>query len=175
LSFGSVTVGTATSELLSLKNTGTANLNISAVSVSGSGYGVSGGSQITLMPAQEVTVSVNFDPTSPGYAAGILSVVSDATNTVVQVPVSGTGVTAQVGTHSVTLSWTPSTSQVMGYYIYRSPISGGPYAKLNAAVDPNPSYTDAGLFSGSYFYVVTSVDQNDVESGYSNEVAVVIP
>jgi hypothetical protein len=175
LSFGSVDVGTATSALLSLTNNGAAQLVVSAVSVSGSGYSVSGGSELTLMPRQSANVFVNFGPTSAGYAGGTLSVVSDAANSVVQVNVSGTGVTAQVGSHSVTLSWTPSTSQVTGYNIYRGIVTGGPYAKVSTAIDPDASYMDAGLASGSYFYVVTSVDQNGVESGYSNEVAVVIP
>ncbi len=175
LSFGNVPVGSATSTLLSLTNSGAAILNISSVSVSGNGYSVSGGSGVALMPAQSVTVSVNFGPAAAGYAAGILSVSSNAQNSAVQVAISGTGITAQVGAHSVTLSWTPSTSQVNGYYIYRSSISGGPYAKLDAALDPASSYTDANLTSGIYFYVVTSVDPNGVESGYSNEVAVTIP
>jgi hypothetical protein len=175
LSFGNVPVGSATSTLLSLTNSGAAILNISSVSVSGNGYSVSGGSIVALMPAQSVTVSVNFGPTVAGYAAGTLSVSSNAQNSAVQVAVSGTGITAQVEAHSVTLSWTPSTSQVGGYYIYRSPVSGGPYAKLNTTPDPASSYTDAGLTSGTYFYVVTSIDQNGMESGYSNEVAVIIP
>jgi hypothetical protein len=175
LSFGNVQVGAGTAQLLSLTNSGGSNLRISQVSVSGEGYSVSGGSSITLVPAQSVTVSVNFVPAAAGAAAGLLSVVSDAANPVVQVGVSGTGITAQVGTHSVTLSWTASSSQVTGYNIYRSPVSGGPYAKVNSAVDPNATYMDMQLASGNYFYVVTSVDQNGVESGYSNEVAVVIP
>ncbi len=174
LSFGSVEVGAATSQLLSLTNQGGANLHIAAVSAFGNGYSVSGGSGVTLVPNQSVTVSVNFGPTAAGYAAGLLSVASDATNPAVQVSMSGTGITAQVGSHSVTLSWTASTSQVTGYNIYRSTVSGGPYAKVNTAVDPNATYTDSGLASGDYFYVVTSVE-NGVESGYSNEVAVVIP
>ncbi len=175
LSFGNVTVGSATSTLLSLTNTGAAILNISGVSVSGDGYSVSGGSSVALMPAQSVTVSVNFGPTVAGYAPGILSVSSNAQNSAVQVAISGTGIAAQVGAHSVTLSWTPSTSQVSGYYIYRSSVSGGPYVKLNTAPNPASSYTDAGLTSGTYFYVVTSVDQSGMESGYSNEVTVTIP
>jgi len=175
LSFGNVPVGSATSTLLSLTNSGVAILNISGVSVSGDGYSVSGGSNVALMPAQSVTVSVNFGPTVAGYAAGTLSVSSNAQNSVVQVAISGTGITAQATGHSVTLSWTPSTSQVNGYYVYRGTVSGGPYNKLNTTLDPASSYTDAGLTSGSYFYVVTSVDQNGVESGYSNEVAVIIP
>jgi hypothetical protein len=175
VSFGNVSVGSATSTLLSLTNSGAAILNISSVSVSGNGYSVSGGSSVALMPAQSVTVSVNFVPAVTGYAAGTLSVSSNAQNSAVQVAISGTGITAQVGAHSVTLSWTPSASQVSGYYVYRSSISGGPYAKLNATLDPASSYTDAGLVSANYFYVVTSVDPNGVESGYSNEVAVTIP
>lgn len=174
LSFGSVEVGAATSQLLSLTNQGSANLHISAVSASGNGYSVSGGSGVTLVPNQSVTVSVNFGPTVAGYAAGSLSVASDATNPAVQVSMSGTGITAQVGSHSVTLSWTASTSQVTGYNIYRSTVSGGPYAKVNTAIDLSATYTDSGLASGDYFYVVTSVE-NGMESGYSNEVAVVIP
>jgi hypothetical protein len=175
VSFGNVSVGSATSTLLSLTNSGAAILNISSVSVSGNGYSVSGGSSVALMPAQSVTVSVNFGPTVAGYAAGTLSVSSNAQNSAVQVAISGTGIAAQVGAHSVTLSWTPSTSQVNGYYIYRSTVSGGPYSKLNTTLDPESSYADSGLASGNYFYVVTSVDPNGVESGYSNEVAVTIP
>ena len=171
-----MSVGSATAQLLSLTNSGTANLNISAVSVSGNGYGVSGGSNVTLQPGASVTVSVNFGPTSVGYAGGALNISSnDAANPVVTVAISGTGIAAQAVGHSVILSWTPSTSQVSGYYVYRGVVSGGPYTKLNVSPDPNPSYTDAGLASGTYFYVVTSVDQNGTESGYSNEVAATLP
>jgi len=177
LSFGNVPVGTATSELVSLTNSGAAYVHIATVNISGTGYSVSGGSNITLSPNQSVNVAVNFGPSSAGYASGTLSVSSDATNSVLQVGVSGMGVTAtaQVGSHEVTLSWTPSASQVAGYNVYRSLISGGPYIRINSALDPNATYTDTNLPSGNYFYVATSVDSSGDESGYSNEVAVVIP
>jgi hypothetical protein len=176
LSFGNVTVGTATSQLLSVTNTGTDNLKISAVQVSGQGYSASGGSNVTLTPNQSVTISVNFGPSTSGYAGGTLAITSNASNPVVQVGVSGTGITAQQsGTHGVTLSWTPSTSNVIGYFVYRSSVSGGPYTKLNAAVDSQPTFVDSGLASGTYYYVVTSVDPSGTESGFSNEVQVVVP
>ena len=76
--------------------------------------------------------------------------------------------------HAVALSWTPSSSNIVGYFIDRSNVMGGPYTRLNATADSDPTYTDTGLTSGSYFYVVTSVDSNDVESVYSNEVQAVI-
>jgi fibronectin type 3 domain-containing protein len=64
---------------------------------------------------------------------------------------------------------------VSGYNIYRGTVTGGPYAKLNASVDASPAYTDVGLASGTYYYVVTSVSSSGAESGYSNEVQVVVP
>jgi hypothetical protein len=175
LSFGNVTVGAATSQLISLTNTGGSNLNVATVSMLGQGYSVSGGSNVTLAPNQSVTISVNFGPSTSGYVGGTLSVVSNASDPMVQVGVSGTGVAAQQLAHSVALSWTPDSSDVIGYFVYRGTVSGGPYTKLNATADTQASFTDPGLTSGVYYYVVTSVDSNNVESGYSNEVQVVIP
>jgi fibronectin type 3 domain-containing protein len=59
--------------------------------------------------------------------------------------------------------------------VYRGTVSGGPYTKVNAAVDSQPTFMDSGLASGTYYYVVTSVDSSGTESGFSNEVQVVIP
>jgi hypothetical protein len=174
LSFGSVTVGTATSQLITLTNTGDANLKISSVSVSGQGYSVSGGSNVTLAPSHAVTISVNFGPATSGLADGTLAIKSNASNPLLALSVSGVGVTSQVSSHTVNLSWTPASS-VVGYFIYRSTVSGGPYTKLNAVADLQAAFVDSGLASGTYFYVVTSVNAGGVESGYSNEVEAVVP
>jgi hypothetical protein len=173
LSFGSVAIGNSTAQLISLTNTGTADLSIAKVSASGTGFSTSAGSNIILTPHQSLTVSVNFVPAAPGDVAGSLVVASDARDPMVQIPLSGKGMTGSP--HSVAISWVPSTSDVIGYYVYRSSVSGGPYTKLSSAVDPSPSFTDTSLFSGSYFYVVTSVSPSDVESGFSNEVEVIVP
>jgi len=174
VNFGSITIGSSTSQLISLTNTGNENLKISAVSVSGTGYTVSGGSNVTLTPSQSVTVSVNFEPSAAGVASGRLTVASNASNSNVQVAVSGTGVTTNAAVHSVDLSWTPAASAV-GYSVYRSQLSGGPFAKLNTAADTKDTYTDSGLSSGTYYYVVTSIGNNSIESVYSNEAQVVVP
>ena len=172
LNFGNVTVGNSTAQLISLTNTGTANLLISKVSTSGSSFSTSAGSNVVLTPNQSLTVSVNFIPAAPGNVAGSLVVSSNAKDYLLQVPLTGTG-TAEL--HSVALSWSPSASNVIGYFVYRSSISGGPYTRLNSSVDPLSSFTDTNLASGSYFYVVTSVSPDNVESGFSNEVAVIVP
>jgi len=82
-----------------------------------------------------------------------------------------------VNSHSVSLNWTASTStNVAGYYVYRSIVSGGPYAKLNLSLVTGTGYSDGNVSPGqTYFYVTTAVDSSNDESVYSNEAQAVIP
>src|SRR2546422_508024 len=78
--------------------------------------------------------------------------------------------------HIVDLSWTASTSIVAGYNIYRGTVSGGPYTRINASLEPATLYTDSAVQAGqTYYYVTTAVDASGVESGYSNVVQAVVP
>lgn len=182
LSFGSVTVGTPSSHTVILTNTGNADLKISSVTASGTGFTASGGSGVTLTPNQQTTVTVTFAPKAAGAATGGLAIASNATNSA-SVQLTGAGVTASSSSSSssssakssVSLNWDASSS-VIGYNVYRGTISGGPYAKLNSSIDGGPSYTDSNVSSGdTYYYVVTSVDSSNSESAYSNQVSVTIP
>ncbi|HXJ17541.1 MAG TPA: choice-of-anchor D domain-containing protein [Candidatus Polarisedimenticolia bacterium] len=175
INFGNVTVGTSTAQLITLTDTGSANVTISSVSATGSGFSASGASNVILTPNQSVTVSVNFSPTTAGGVTGQLSISSNATNSLLQVALSGTGVAPTVQ-HSVTLNWQPSTSQVIGYFVYRGAPSGGALSKLNASAEPSTTYTDSSVAGGqSYVYAVSAVDSNNVESAYSNQVSVTVP
>ncbi len=174
VTFGSMTVGDSAAQSVILTDKGTADVTISKVSVTGSGFSVSGGSNVKLTPNQSVTVSVTFDPTSPGAAKGNLSISSSASNSLVQLGLAGTGVTAAV-THKVALNWKASTSAVIGYFVYRGPAPNS-LSKLIASVDPSPSYTDTSVVGGqTYYYAVTSVDSSNIESAPSNQVSVTIP
>jgi len=98
-----------------------------------------------------------------------VSVLSNATNSPATITLSGSA-------HSVDLNWTASTSAVIGYNAYRSATSGGPYTRLNATLVTLTSYTDSTVQSSqTYFYVVTAVDANNVESVFSNMVSATIP
>jgi len=81
--------------------------------------------------------------------------------------------------HSVTLTWNaPPASQgvsVVGYNVYRSTTSGGPFVKLASRV-PNPPYEDRLIGSGrTYFYVVTALGTDGSESQFSAEARATIP
>jgi len=76
----------------------------------------------------------------------------------------------------VALSWDASTSQVIGYNVYRRVGSSGSYTKLNSSVNATTSYTDTSVQSGqTYDYVTTAVDSSNLESAYSNQATAAIP
>jgi Abnormal spindle-like microcephaly-assoc'd, ASPM-SPD-2-Hydin/Protein of unknown function (DUF1573) len=174
LAFGNITVGNSATQNVTLTNTGNSNVSVSAVSASGTGFTESGGSNLTLTPNQSANFSVTFKPTATGGASGNISVGSNAANSPLTIPLSGTGV--QSAPPSVALNWQPSTSQVIGYFVYRKIPTQTQYSKLNASVVPTTTYTDSTVSTNqTYNYAVTSVDSSNVESAFSNQVTVNIP
>jgi hypothetical protein len=174
LSFGSVNDGSSAAQGFTVTNTGNANLAISGITSSGTGYSIaSGGGAVTLSPNQSASVSVQFAPTVAGAASGSVAILSNATGSS-SVSLSGTGV-APVS-HSVALNWAVSTSTVAGYNVYRSTVSGSSYTRVNGVLVGAASYADSGVQSGqTYYYVATAVDASGNESVYSNEVSANVP
>jgi glycosidase len=79
-------------------------------------------------------------------------------------------VTAE-GNATVSLAW-DSVPGAAGYNLYRSPVSGGGWVKLNSTLLTGTDYIDNGLQNArTYFYVVTSLDAAGNESKYSNQVS----
>ena len=83
--------------------------------------------------------------------------------------------------HTATLTWAASTggsdsNPVSGYNVYRGTVPGGPYTKINTALEAATAYADSTVASGTtYYYVVTAVDSAGMESAYSNEAGAAIP
>jgi Abnormal spindle-like microcephaly-assoc'd, ASPM-SPD-2-Hydin len=174
VNFENVIVGDSSALPVMLTNTGTASLTISAAKATGAAFGMSGLSlPLTLNPGNMKSLSADFAPTVTGTATGQISLTSNASDPSLVVPLAGTGVKA----HSVTLSWTASTSKgVIGYDVYRGGQSGGPYTLLNPAPVAGTSYTDSAVQAGdTYYYVTTTVNSKDVQSSYSNQVKAVVP
>jgi hypothetical protein len=175
LSFGNVSVGSNSSLPATLTNTGNASVTVSSSNTTGAGFTVSGVSPgETLNPNQSIPVTVQFAPSAAGAVNGNLTIVSNATDSPTSIGLTGTG-TQQAAT--VALGWTASTSSVIGYNVYRGTTTGGPYSsKLTSSPVGSTQFTDTGVQSGlTYYYVVTSVNSNDVESVYSGQAVATIP
>ncbi|HEV3483260.1 MAG TPA: immunoglobulin domain-containing protein [Candidatus Acidoferrales bacterium] len=175
LAFGYVNVSSSSSQSVTLTNAGNSSVTISNVSVTGAGFNAGGGlSGVILSPGQTATLSATFAPATAGSVTGGITVTSNASNSPAVIALSGTGV-APV-THSVLLSWAPSTSSVTGYNVYSSEISGGPYSKLTASPVGATSYTDGSVAAAqTYYYVVTAVSSTSGESAYSPQVSATVP
>ena len=175
LNFGSVTSGSQSSLKGALSATGQ-SVTLWSVTTTNAEFKVSGISLPLTIPAgHSVPFTVTFAPQSAGTTSGTLAFQSNASNSPADESV--TGGAAGTAQHSVTLSWAASSSTgVMGYNVYRSTVSGGPYARLTSGPDASLSYTDGAVSAGqSYFYVVTAVESNGTESTYSNQAMAVIP
>jgi hypothetical protein len=151
-------------------------VTVSNLSVSGPGFNVSGLPIGTvLVPGQSTTLDVTFTPASCGAVAGGIALVSNASNATDTVAFSGVG-TQPPAVYSVDLSWAPSsTSGILNYDVYRGTVAGGPYSLLTSVPVASVSYVDTTAQVGqTYYYVVTSLNANNVQSPYSNVATAIV-
>lgn len=94
LSFGNINVGTSATQSVLLSNTGNTSVTVTQVAAGGAGISVSGvATPVTLMPSQNVAMTVKFSPTASGTTAGSITVTNnDGVNAIEAV--TGTGVQA---------------------------------------------------------------------------------
>ena len=91
--FGSVTSGSQQSQTVTLTNTGGESVDISQVSISGTGFQLSGiTTPLTLNASQAKTFTVTFAPQTTGSASGTVTISSNASNPTLTMSLSGTGV-----------------------------------------------------------------------------------
>ena len=106
------TVGTSVSQSVTAANSGTASLNVSQVSIAGTGFSMSGLTPpLGLSPGQSQKFNVMFDASTAGSVSGTLTIMSSASATPVVVPLHGTGAAAAPLVSSVTIS--PSTASAI--------------------------------------------------------------
>ena len=176
MNFGTVRVGSGATQPGTLTAYGD-EVTISSANTSGSEYTLTGVTfPLTIPAGSSQGFMVTFAPQTSGAASATISFM-DATGSdpLAVESLSGVGTVSQG--HSVGLSWNASNSQdVIGYNVYRSLTSGGPYSKINSVLDPSTDYTDMTVISGNtYYYVATAVNSSDEESAYSNQAQAVIP
>ena len=105
--FGSIQVGSSSSQSETVTNTGGTTVNISQANVTGSVFSVTGLTlPTTLTAGGSVTFTVKFAPTSAGTLSGSLSLVSDASNSPLNIALSGTATTpGQLSVSPATLTF----------------------------------------------------------------------
>ena len=175
LDFGSVVVGQSGNLTATLSATGS-NVTVSSASTTSSEFKLSGVSfPFTITAGHSTPVTVTFTPQSSGTASGTIAFASNSANSPTSESLTGNGTSPPQ--HSVSLNWTSSTStDVVGYNVYRSTVSGGPFRKINTALNPTTAFVDNSVQAGqTYYYVTTAVDGTGVESAYSNQVKTIIP
>jgi Abnormal spindle-like microcephaly-assoc'd, ASPM-SPD-2-Hydin len=175
LDFGSVVVGQSGNLTATLSATGS-NVTVSSASTTSSEFKLSGVSfPLTIMAGQSTLVTVTFTPQSSGSASATIAFASNASNSPTNESLTGDGTSPPQ--HNVSLNWTASTStDVVGYNLYRGTVAGGPYSKINTALNPTTTFVDNSVQAGqTYYYVTTAVDGSGLESAYSNQVKTTIP
>jgi hypothetical protein len=169
LNFGSVTLGSTGVQPLTISAQG-ANVTISGIGSSNSQFALAGTAlPLTINAGQSLTLDVTFSPSTAGSATGSLTFTTSASQTQAVEALSGIGASPQ---SSVSLSWNPSTSTVVGYNVYRGTAVGS-YSRINPALDSTTTYTDSTVVSGTtYYYAATAVNSSGQESSYSAPVKV---
>lgn len=107
LSFGTVVIGTTSvAQAITLRNTGTATLTITAISITGTNSGdflktgaTNCGSSLAI--GASCTISVAFKPTTSGARSAAVSITDNAPGSPQQASLSGTGTTAELSPTSL--------------------------------------------------------------------------
>ncbi len=80
LDFQSVNVGATKDLTLTVRNTGNATLNVTAITSSNSRFSVTSGTSFNVAAGGQQTVTVPFSPTASGVQTGALTIASNASN-----------------------------------------------------------------------------------------------
>ena len=149
LSFGSVTVNTATTQSLTLTSTGTSPVTVNSAVISGAGFTILGGSlPATLNPTQSLTLQVQFDPTTTGTASGQLTINSNSsTGSTSVVTLSGTSTAAlspQLTISAATLSFGSVTVNTATTQSLTLTSTGTSPVTVNSAVISGAGFTIVG-------------------------------
>jgi hypothetical protein len=164
LSFGNVPEKTTQTLPITVSASG-ASVTVSSASSSSSQYVLQGASfPFTVAAGQSLSLNVAFTPQSTGTISGSLTFGSNASNSQAVESLSGVGT---VTVYSVSLFWN-SSSDAVGYNVYRSTTASGKYSKINSTLNANTAYTDSTVVTGlTYYYEATSVNASGQESSLS--------
>jgi hypothetical protein len=147
VNFGNVQVGSTQTQTITLTNGSSSTVTVSRASASGTGFTVTGLSlPVTLAVGQSTAFTAAFAPNSAGSVTGGVAITSDASNTLLNIVLSGTGVTA--GTLAVNPASINFGSVQVGSGLSRSETmtnSGGSSISVSAATITGAGFSTSGL------------------------------
>ncbi len=157
LNFGNVQVGNKQTLSESLTNSSTSSITVSQASATGSGFSFSGLTvPRTIAAGQSATFNVSFAPTKNGNSSGSISIISDAPNPNLSIPLSGNGFTPSQ------LSVSPTSMNLGSVVVGQSHSSSGTLSASggNVTVSSGSSNSAEFALSGISFPVTINAGQN---------------
>ncbi len=144
--FGSVSVGNQQNASETITNGGGTSVSISRVTASGTGFSLSGiNAPLTLTAGQSVTFTVAFAPQTAGTFSGNVQVTSNASDSALTIPLSGTGAAPQ----AAQLSVSPTTLAVGNVVVGQSGSASGSLSASGGSVTVTAASTNNSAFSVS--------------------------
>jgi hypothetical protein len=146
IGFGNIQVGSTQTLHATLTNSGNLPVTISKAALTGAGFSLRGlGLPLSLPQGHSVTFSVLFTPRVGGSTSGRIAVVSNASNSVLNIALAGTGISAGRLTSSPTAlnfgSVTIRTSKTLTAMLTAT----GSSVKISSATSSSPEFSLGGL------------------------------
>ncbi len=159
LAFGNIGVGTTSTAVLTIANTGTAPLNVTSVTYPA---GFSGGFTSGTIPAGgSQAVTVTFAPTAPQSYTGNITVTGDQAGGTNTIAVSGTGIAEATFTLSGVVTETPPTISTTLAGVRVAFVDGANQGKF-ATTGADGRYQITGVVNGGYTVTATLAGYNTV-------------
>jgi hypothetical protein len=144
--FTNILVGDASSQTETLKNTGSANVDITASAISGAGFSYSGLSvPLTLSPNQSVSFSISFAPSVSGSVTGAVELIVSGAPTV-YIGLSGSAITpATLAANPTSVSFTNITAGQTSSQTETIQNTGGSSAEITQIAASGKDFTVSGF------------------------------
>jgi len=145
--FSNVKVGSSQSTQVTLTNSSGASVTVTQITASGSGFSVSGTNlPVTLTAGQGTNFNVVFNPQSAGSVSGSVTVTSNASNSTLNIPLSGSAVLpGTMGPNPTSLSF--GNVQVGSNRTLSETVTntGGSSATISQVTLTNSAFTTSGI------------------------------
>jgi hypothetical protein len=150
-SFGTVVIGSSATETEGLQNSGGQSLTITAATVTGAGFSISGLSlPLTLASTQVASFTVKFAPTAAGGSNGTVSLTVSGMSNTVDFAVSGTGATPAVVTPTLaSITYTNITTGQTSSQTETLTNTGGVNTVVSAATASGTGFSVTGFTAGT--------------------------